>query len=563
MESTLLFDIGLSIVTANFFAYIAKTLKQPLILAYIVAGILIGPVGLGLIKDEHSVRVLSDLGLAFLMFIIGLEIDLRKLMEAGRVVIIAGITQVLLCGALGFEVASWLGYKGLTAGYIAAAFAFSSTMIAVKILSDKSELDTIAGRITLGILLLQDVISIFVLALQSNITNPSILPIAFSFAKGIALVLGAGLTTKYVLPRLFRFVAKLPEILLISTISWCFVVSWLAMKADFSIAMGAMIAGVSMSSFPYNLDVIAKIRALRDFFVTLFFVSLGMQIVVSSSSVIISAAIISIFVILSRFVTVIPVLKALKYGYRFGILTSISISQISEFSLVIVSVGYGLGHISKDIVSLTAIILIITSTISTYMTLNNHRITGFFLDILGKIGLKEGDSAEAATADHKGKSLILLGCHRIGSSLIESIKDRYQDFLVVDFSPEVDARLRTLNIPFLYGDISHQDTIEEMEIQRAKVIVSSISDDFLRGTDNLRLLKQIKRLNPNARVIVTAETIKKAVEMYKAGADYVLIPRILSANYLLEIIDIALNGRIDELKIRELVALEKRREIID
>jgi voltage-gated potassium channel Kch len=335
------------------------------------------------------------------------------------------------------------------------------------------------------------------------------------------------------------------------------------MKADFSIAMGAMIAGVSMSSFPYNLDVIAKIRALRDFFVTLFFVSLGMQIVVSSSSVITSAAIISIFVILSRFVTVIPALKALKYGYRFGILTSISISQISEFSLVIVSVGYGLGHISKDIVSLTAIILIITSTISTYMTLNNHRITGFLLDILGKIGLKERDSAETATANHRGKSLILLGCHRIGSSLIESIKDRYRDFLVVDFSPEVDARLRILNIPFLYGDISHQDTIEEMEIQHAKVIVSSISDDFLRGTDNLRLLKQIKRLNPNARVIVTAETIKKAVEMYKAGADYVLIPRILSANYLLEIIDIALNGRIDELKIRELVALEKRREIID
>ncbi len=197
------------------------------------------------------------------------------------------------------------------------------------------------------------------------------------------------------------------------------------------------------------------------------------------------------------------------------------------------------------------------------MTLNNHRITGFLLDILRKIGLKEGEPTEATVTDNKGKSLILLGCHRIGSSLIESIKDRYDDFLVVDFSPEVDVRLRVLNIPFFYGDISHQDTIEEMEIQRAKVVVSSISDDFLRGTDNLRLLKQIKGLNPKARVIVTAETLKKALEMYKAGADYVLIPRILSANYLLEIIDIALNGRIDELKIRELAALEKRREILD
>jgi len=173
-----------------------------------------------------------------------------------------------------------------------------------------------------------------------------------------------------------------------------------------------------------------------------------MQIVVSSSSVIISAAIISIFVILSRFITVIPTLKALKYCYRFGILSSISISQISKFSLVIVSVGYGLGHISKDIVSLTAIILIITSTISTYMTLNNHRITGFLLDILTKIGLKEVEPTEATGTDNKGKSLILLGCHRIGSSLIESIKDRYDDFLVVDFSHEADVRLRVLNIPF-------------------------------------------------------------------------------------------------------------------
>ncbi|MBI2486397.1 MAG: cation:proton antiporter [Deltaproteobacteria bacterium] len=323
MESSLLVDIGLSVITATIFAYLAKILKQPLILGYIAAGILIGPVGLGLVKDQHSIEVLSELGLAFLMFIIGLEIDLKKLIEAGKVAITVGIIQVVLCAGGGFAVAYWLGYNGLPAAYIAVAFAFSSTMIAVKLLSDKSELDTIAGRIALGILLIQDALSIFVLAVQSNITNPSLLLIGASFAKGIALVLGAGLITRYVLPHLFKFVAKLPEVVLISTISWCFLVSLLAMKASFSVAMGALIAGVSMSGFPYNLDVIAKIRSLRDFFVTLFFVSLGMQMVVSSSSIIITAVILSLFVILSRFITVIPTLSVLGYGYRFGILSSI------------------------------------------------------------------------------------------------------------------------------------------------------------------------------------------------------------------------------------------------
>jgi Kef-type K+ transport system membrane component KefB len=563
MESSLLVDIGLSVITATLFAYIVKILKQPLILGYIAAGILIGPIGLGLIKDQHSIEVLSELGLAFLMFIIGLEIDLKKLIKAGKVVIIAGLVKVVLCGLLGFIVASWLGYTGLTAAYVAVTFCFSSTLVTVKLLSDKSELDTIAGRITLGILLLEDVISIFVLGLQSNITNPSILPICFSLAKGAALVLVSMLATRYLLPSIFRFVAKLPEVLLLSTISWCFLVSWLAMKAGFSIAMGALIAGVSISNFPYNLDVLAKIRALRDFFVTLFFVSLGMQVVISSFSIITSALVISFFVILSSFFTIIPTLRLLKYGYRFGILSAISLAQISEFALVIVALGYKLGHISQDIVSLTAIVLIITATISTYMTLNNHSICGFLLELLRRMGIRESASTETPGTDHKGKSLVLLGCHRVGSSLMESLKQRYDDLLVVDFSPEVEANLKAQNIPFVYADISHMDTLEEINIHEAKVVVSSISDDFLRGTSNIRLLRHIKSLNPEARVIVTAETITNAIEMYKEGADYVLIPRIVSANYLTEIIDIAISGRMDEIKKRELEELENRREVLD
>ncbi|MBI2486396.1 MAG: NAD-binding protein [Deltaproteobacteria bacterium] len=166
-------------------------------------------------------------------------------------------------------------------------------------------------------------------------------------------------------------------------------------------------------------------------------------------------------------------------------------------------------------IPLTAIVLVITSTISTYLTLNNHKICGFLLDVMRKMGIKESESSETPASDHKGKSLILLGCHRTGSSLIESLRDRYENFLVVDFSPEVEVRLKAQNIPFLYADISHPDTLEEIDIHHAKVVVSSISDDFLRGTSNIKLLKHVKSLNPEARVIVSAETIKNVLRCIK------------------------------------------------
>src|SRR6185369_11281665 len=229
-----------------------------------------------------------------------------------------------------------------------------STMIVVKLLSDKGELDTAAGRVTLGVLLMQDVLAIVVLAVQPNISNPALLPLGLSVVKGFALVVGTMLASRYVLPVLFRSVAKTPEVLLIAAISWCFLVSGAALAADFSIAMGALIAGVSMSTFPYSLDVIAKIRSLRDFFVTLFFVSLGMQIQVGSASMLIAAGVLSAVVLLGRF---LPVLPALKYGRRVGILTSLALAQVSEFSLVIVSLGLGLGHVGKEVVSIVAISL--------------------------------------------------------------------------------------------------------------------------------------------------------------------------------------------------------------
>lgn len=562
MHAELLHDIGLCILAATALAFVAQLLKQPLILAYIGAGLIIGPPGFGWIHDKDSIAQISELGLAFLLFIVGLEIDLKQLIRSGRTAAILGTVQVVVCAVLGWGAAWALGFRGLPAIYLGVASAFSSTLIVVKLLSDKSELDTVAGRITLAVLLMQDVLAIVVLAVQPNISNPQLLPLAISMGKGFALVIGTMLASRYVLPPLFRLVAKTPEVLLIAAISWCFLVSYAAMRADFSIAMGALIAGVSMSTFPYSLDVIAKIRSLRDFFVTLFFVALGMQITLGSSAILVAACVLSAVVLLGRFVPILPTVRALRYGHRVGLLSSISLAQVSEFSLVICSLGVQLKHIDAGIVSIIAIALVITSTLSTYAIQWNNAIAGRLLKLFARGGIVDPQERETRAGGRRHHPVVLLGCHRAGSSLVPLLADEGKDFLVVDFNPEIQKKLQALGVPCLYGDISHLDTLEHAGIEEAKVLLSTVSDDFLRGTSNLKILQQLRKAAPHAKIIVRAEKVDVAKQMYAAGADYVLLPRQMIAQEIVGLLAKIDGGTLEEARRAEIAALDSRREVI-
>ncbi|MCC6174894.1 MAG: cation:proton antiporter [Chloroflexi bacterium] len=562
----ILVDIGTAIVMATALAYVARLLRQPLLLAYIGAGILIGPAVLGLVTGQEEIEELSELGLAFLMFIVGLEIDLKKLVNSGRVGAIVGTTQVSLCALMTILFVIVLGFSGLPALYLGVASAFSSTMIVVKLLSDRSELDTVDGRLTLGTLLMQDVLAIVVLALQPNLNDPSVVPIVVSVVSGLGLVAGALLVSRFVLPTLFQFVAKSPEALLISAISWCLVVGYFAVLANFSIAMGALIAGVTLSAFPYSLDVVAKLRSLRDFFVTLFFVALGMQLEIGSAQVVLAAIALSLFVIVSRFATVGPVLYLMGYGSRVGTLCSIALAQVGEFALVIVALGLSLGHVGRDVASILALSLVVTSTLSTYMVLANHRIAHRVVDALKRLGIPERVSRGERADDGETlqPDLVVLGFHRAASSLLHLTQgaDEGYDLLVVDFSPEVYRKLRAMDVPVRYGDISHLDTLEHVGLESARVVVSTVSEDFLRGTDNITLLKQVRRLNPEARVILSAETHDRARAMYEAGADYVVLPRIETARAFLDVLEAVERGELGDLRARALADLEDREEVL-
>ncbi|MBI2620022.1 MAG: cation:proton antiporter [Ignavibacteriales bacterium] len=560
MHSGLLIAIGVSIVAASLLAYLAQYLRQPPILGYITAGLLIGPYGFGFVRNQEDITALSELGLAFLLFIVGLEIDVKKFVRSGTASAIIGVIQATLCSLFGFFVAQWLGYTGLDAVYIGVALAFSSTMIVVKLLSDRGELDTLPGRISLGILLVQDALAIFVLAGQGNINNPSFLPIAASILSGLGLVLISFLVSRYVLPAAFRQIARNPELVLILSIAWCFVMCGLALKADFSIAMGALIAGISISTFPYSHEVIIKIRSLRDFFVTLFFVSLGMQLIITSGSLVVTGLLLSLFIILSRVLTIFPTAYALRLGSRVGFLSSLALAQSSEFSLVIATLGLSYEHISREIVSLIAITLVVTSTLTTYLVRSSHTLARGILPFLESFGIKSSHHQQEESVVTERGEIVILGCHRLGSSLVNILTSYGIPVHVFDFNPLVLTHLKERGIRASYVDISQFDSLEEAGVDEASVVVSTVSDDFLRGTDNYSLLRYIKSRGGNARVIVQANSAQEAIQMYEAGADYVILPNTLAAQHVAQVIEAARETGYEDHRKTALARLKQQRD---
>jgi len=580
-HSSLIISVCIAILAATVMAFIGHILKQPLLLAYIVAGIVIGPkIGFGLIENGNDIETISHFGLILLLFLIGLEIDVKKLKAAGKSLLVSGFSQFPISVLIGVGFFILMGYSFENGKYdllyLAACCGLSSTAIVVKLLYSKFELDTLAGRISLGILVFQDIWAIMLLGVQPNLANPDIVNILLSFGKGTILVVVSMLVSKYILPKLFSSIAKISELVLVSSLAWCFLVCGAAAYLNLSMEMGALIAGVAISTFPYNLDVIAKVVNIRDFFVTLFFVSLGMQIPnpMGNLPILLIAAISSVFLIVSRFLSIFPVLYSLKNGLRVSLLTSINLAQISEFSLVIASLGVAAGHISQDTLSIIIFVFVLTSIISTYMIKNNDFIQKAVAAVMKKSGLKEIESVMHADEETHGKEIAILGFHRTASSLLSEIinvkktdsgiplKDK---LIVVDFNPEIHESLQNLGIKVVYGDIGHLDTLHHANIHDVKMVISTIPDTILVGTDNLKIARYMKNICPHAKIIVTAESIENALEMYAEGADYVFIPQILAAKKLLDVIDLILNNKQKEIRRninKEIEMLSKRNEII-
>lgn len=544
MQINLLTSIAVSIIFATLCALIARKLRQPLILGYIFGGVLLGhEMGLGIVTDEASIKLISEIGLILLLFIIGLEINLTKLFDAGKTAAITGSVQFFGSILLGIAFFTYFDFPftrtHFNLAYLSLAFSLSSTMIVVKLLYDKYEIDTLAGRVTLGVLIFQDIWAIIFLAIQPNLLQPQLSPLFMSFLAGTGLLFLCFLISKHLLPKLFMSIAKSPELMLITSISWCFLVSGTADAIGLSKEMGALIAGLSIAAFPYALDVIAKITGIRDFFITLFFVALGLKVPALTPSLLLLGFLFTGFVLASRLITLLPTLMALKLDLRTGLITSINLSQISEFSLVIVTLGLTYGHVDEEIVSIVILSLVISSVLSTYLILSNEHLVRWVMRLIRR-NPKEGEALSDPLPKGIGKEIILLGFFKEASSFLHQVnqempylKDR---MFVIDFNPQTLEILKKNGVSCVYGDIAHPETLRHAGIDGAKVVISTISDTFLKGTTNFKLLKQVRQLCPESRVIVTSDTITGARALYQEGADYVLLPRLLYAKHLFDIV---------------------------
>lgn len=527
------FQIGIMFIIAAFGAYISKLLRQPMIPFYMLTGVLLGPV-LGLITGSSMIRTMSEIGIAFLLFIVGLELNLKKLRDTGLISIVGGIAQVALVALAGYLAAALLGYTRMESSYIGLILAFSSTMVVVKLLSDKRELETLHGKIIIGILLLQDLIAIFAMSAMLALDGVISLPIISSLLKAATLIVAAYLLSKYLFPVIFRKAAESQELLLLVSLGICFLFSIFASYIGFSIAIGGFIAGLSLANLPYNVEIVGRVKSLRDFFSTLFFVSLGLEIMLFSlKKIILPLIVFSAIVLLFKPLVLMTISALFRYTKRTSFLTSISLAQISEFSMIIAAQGLMLGHVSNEIFSLTVILAIITMGATSYLI----KFEGWFYRILSKplaiFDIQDTGKRLEYLPKELEYDVLLIGYDRIGYNIFKMLTKAKKSFLVIDFNPDIIKRLVAKRISCIYGDVGDPEILERLNLSKTQLAISTVPD----MNDNIHIIKKVKRENPGAVIYTTASVIDDALRLYREGADYVILPHFLGGEKVSTLIE--------------------------
>lgn len=554
------FSIGIIIIIAGVGAYLSRALKQPLIPAYIITGIILGPI-LKIITDKAVIAALSEIGIAFLLFSVGLELNLKKLKDIGNVATIGALIHMGLLFGASYAAFKLLKYNNLTSIYIGLILMFSSTLVLVKLLSDKNTLDTLHGRIIIGMLLMQDIVAIIALTMLNSIGEPMLGSVLLMFVKGIIVFLVGLALAKIIFTSVFKFAARNDELLFILSIMIMFAFAIIYNYIGFSIVIGAFIAGLLLGSLPYNLEIIGQVKGIKDFFAVIFFVSIGLELIPFSFSRIA----LPLGVMLGMTIIVLPLLTLVLlavFGYkkRTAFLTSISLAQISEFSLIIVAFGFNKGHISSEIFSLTILVAIITIGLTAYIIKFDDKLYNWFgkrLVIFDKLSRhnKELISYLEEGVRHK---VVLVGYDRIGYSILQKLHMLKKNVVVVDLNPDIIKDLIRKKVPCIYGDIGDVEIIKRLRLEEAELVISTIPNH----EDSLLLIKKVREINPEATIIVTSYNAEDALELYKKGADYVVVPHFLGGEHIsliLEELTTDLN-KLLQIKISHMKALQERRK---
>lgn len=536
MSSTLFFELTLVFGVVMLLSGLMKVLRQPLIIGYIASGIVVGPFFFDILKSTESIAAFSQMGVAFLLFIVGLSLNPKIIKEVGKVSLIIGIGQVLFTSIIGYFIGKALGLSSLSSLYVAVALTFSSTIIIMKLLSDRNDVETLYGKIAIGFLIVQDLIAVIILMAVSSLSNgTSIVDLALaSVLKGGAVIIILIFIGVYVLPRLTKWIAQSQEFLLLFSVGWCFALAALFNYLHFSIEVGALIAGITLSISPYHYEIGFKMRPLRDFFIVIFFLSLGAQMILGNiSQYLIPTILFSLFILIGNPLIVLILMGLLGYTRRTSFMCGLTVAQISEFSLILIALGVQLGHVSNEILSLVTLVGLITIAGSTYMIMYADKLY-FFLSPYLRIFERKGNKIDEQKYYVQGQyGVILFGYNRVGFELLESLKKTREKILVVDHDPETIIKLAKEGQECRYGDANDMEMLQELNISKTKMLISTIPS----FETNLLLITTAKKRNRAIITIVVSHQIEQAIRLYKVGATYVLLPHFVGAKYVSTLID--------------------------
>lgn len=539
-------EFALLLVISAAAGMLANWIRQPVLIAYIVVGILVGPAVLGMVTHQDQISLLAQVGVAVLLFVVGLKLDLHLIRQFGKVALATGLGQISLTVVLGWILAWLLGRTPIESLYIGIALAFSSTIIIVKLLSDRRELDTLHGRMAVGILIVQDLAVVIAMLVMSTLRNETDAGLSTIGMELIVKVLVASavlfVLMRFILPGVIKTVAKSQELLLVFAIAWGTGGAALGEFVGFSKEAGAFLAGFSLASTPYREAISARLLGIRDFLLLFFFIDLGAKLDLGLlGGQVPSALALSAFVLIGKPVIVMALMGLLGYRRRTSFLAGASLAQISEFSIIFVAMGAMLGHVGVDVLSLTTLVGVITIAISSYMIVYSRPLHDWLTPWLRIFErdrpYREGDSSSSVTSAAQPQ-VVVFGLGRYGLPLVKGLTAKGLPVMGVDYNPDVTEIFRNGTLPVRFGDGMDAAFLESLPLQEARWVISTFPD----VESHRQLIRGLREHRFEGSIIVIARDELDVEPLQRCGADQVLYPLNDAVEHAVEI----LSSRITE-----------------
>lgn len=548
--NNLFLELTTVLILAGLVSFLVNLLKQPSVVAYIITGLIVGPLGFYQLHQSDAFSSLAQIGITLLLFMVGLQLDMSQLKRIGRTALLVGIGQVFFTTLIGYGILRALGFSAISSLYIAPALTFSSTIIVVKLLSEKKDLQSLYGKLVVGIFLTQDFIAILMLVVlssmgQSQSTIYSSLPvwqtIMMACVRGLILILTIWWLSAKVFPKIMQYIGNNDELMLVFSLAWALgLAAFVSLPImGFSLEIGGFLAGLSLARSGVHYEISGKIRPIRDFFIVIFFIVMGSGLMLNSlGSIAVPAIVLSLFVLIGNPLIVMVLLGLFGYKPRTGFFAGVTVGQISEFSFILITAGLSLGYLGQKDLALITLIGMITIALSSYSIMYANRLYEFLKPVLRVFDFRGGIAEKHANVMPLKNHIILVGADRLGHHLIHTLEKQKIPFIVVDFNPEIVEKYVSRGIKAICGDITDSFVQEQINLPMAKLVISTVPD----FNDNLELIYTIKRLTHGKRVrpkmIFIAQNEAEIKTLYDEDVDYVISPHFMGGQHLAKILGV-------------------------